>query len=60
MNCNRCEDIHNAQSCGFTTRGCECSCHDNNSTYTYTGDNFSVTNTITTCSSDGCSTINLN
>ena len=28
MACNRCEDIHNAQQCGFTVKGCECLCHE--------------------------------
>ena len=27
MTCDKCKDIHTAQSCGFTVKPCECDCH---------------------------------
>ena len=51
--CDRCKDIHEAQSKGLTKGPCECSCHA-------VFDNISLTTTVSSCTSDGCSIINLN
>ena len=74
MECTRCEDIHSAQSCGFTVKECECSCHNDSvmkGCITFDTPPYEITSTaptldykigtsITTCNHTGCSTLNLN
>jgi len=51
--CERCKDIHVAQANGTRKEPCECTCHA-------FSDNIAFTTTISACTSDGCSIINLN
>ena len=51
--CDRCKDIHVAQANGSHKEPCECSCHA-------FADTINLTTTVSTCTSDGCSIINLN
>lgn len=69
MSCPRCEDIHNAQRCGFTGKPCECDCHINIG-YTWNDvinpiqgapDPTVTCNTyVMSCDNTECKTLNLN
>ncbi len=68
MACERCAGIHTAQFEGKTDKPCKCDCHSNNCNHfntlwtnggaTATTGDFTFTTGV--CTSDGCSTINLN
>jgi hypothetical protein len=68
MSCDRCVDIHEAQRKGNTVEECKCSCHFDFKVTCTCSDFASTTGcpehtfTFNTqfCTSDGCSTINLN
>lgn len=53
MTCDRCKDIHKAQSEGKTQRECGCSCHYN---YT-TGTTFTLTGNTMPSDTGDCGTI---
>lgn len=70
MSCEKCIDIHTAQSTGLSGKACECDCHGLAWTYpivTYS-DGTAITGTISStfdvdsnCCHDGvCETLNLN
>lgn len=67
MSCEKCIDIHTAQSTGLSGKACECSCHGLAWTYPiWYGDGATITGTVSstfgdTCCHDGiCEDLNLN
>jgi len=67
FSCNRCVDIHNAQRAGCSGLPCQCSCHNGfswmpNYTLNITGAESTddTDSSLTLCTPNGCSVINLN